>query len=64
MKNELYFLFHCQVYKDLRIQVIYNIQTREHGFNAMPDLEKLKFVLRYDKKECAKLIVNAMARRK
>lgn len=62
MKDELYFLFHCQVYKDLRIQVIYKIQTREHGFNAMP--EKLKFVLRYDEKEYAKLIVNAMARRK
>ena len=64
MEDELHFLFHCQIYNDIRIPFINKIENRESGFNAMPDLEKLKLVLRYEERECAKFIVSAMIRRK
>lgn len=64
VENELHFLLHCQTYDDIRVPFINKIENRNLGFNAMPDLEKLKLVLRYEERECAKFIVSAMIRRK
>ena len=52
MEDDVQILFHCSVYNDLRIQVINKIQTKEHGFNATPDIAKLNFVFRYEDRIC------------
>ena len=61
---EIHLLLHCNIYNDFREILIDKSVRRDTNFITMTDAEKLRSIMTYDERECAKYLVNAMSRRK
>ena len=63
VKFTYYYIVLC-IYNDLRKILIDKSVRRDTSFITMTDAEKLRSIMTYDERECAKYLVNAMSRRK
>ena len=52
------------IYDDLRRAMIVKSERRDIGFRTLTETEKLTFILKNMKRQCAKFIFNLMYRRK
>ena len=64
VENEIHLLLHFPLHDDLGRAIFVKSERRDFRFRTMTETEKLHFILKNEKKTCAKFIFNTMYRRK